>query len=414
MSKADTRIFDGVACAFLPPCEIIQAIMKIRIIRCIRSFSFSILFTPLPMLPAADAPAPNPPQHFGPPRADHAVTQRAITMAPSLAVAAGGRLWATFYAGTTPREDLNNYVVLSTSADQGATWQEVVTVDPDADGPVRAFDPELWVTPDGRLFFFWAQARGYNKPELWCSESSEPDAAEPKWSPPRRISEGVMMCKPIALSSGEWALPVSQWGDHKRWGSVDDSAQCVVSSDAGKTWVVRGSCNVPRDDRDADEHMLVERKDGSLWMLARTRYGIGGSVSSDRGKTWPALSPTAIQHPTARFFISRLISGYLLLVKHGPLDARTGRSHLTAYLSKDEGQTWMGGLLLDERTGVSYPDGQQGFDGLIRIIYDYNRVTDRQILMADFREEDVMAGKPQSSQVRLRQTVSKGSGGREK
>jgi hypothetical protein len=160
--------------------------------------------------------------------------------------------------------------------------------------------------------------------------------------------------------------------------------------------------------------MLVERKDGSLWMLVRTRYGIGGSVSSDRGKTWPAVSPLAIQHPTARFFISRLISGNLLLVKHGPLDARTGRSHLTAYLSKDDGQTWMGGFLLDERTGVSYPDGQQGSDGLIRIIYDYNRVTDRQILLADFREEDVMAGKPLSSQVRLRQTVSKGSGGREK
>lgn len=45
--------------------------------------------------------------------------------------------------------------------------------------------------------------------------------------------------------------------------------------------------------------------------------------------------------------------------KHGPLDTRTSRSHLTAYLSKDDGTTWTGGLMLDERRGVSYPDGQQ-------------------------------------------------------
>jgi hypothetical protein len=46
--------------------------------------------------------------------------------------------------------------VLSTSSDNSATWNELLTVDPDAGGPVRSFDPELWVSPDGRLFFFWA------------------------------------------------------------------------------------------------------------------------------------------------------------------------------------------------------------------------------------------------------------------
>ena len=53
----------------------------------------------------------------------------------------------------------------------------------------------------------------------------------------------------------------------------------------------------------------------------------------------------------------------------------------------------IGGLLLDERSGVSYPDGQQTADGLIRIIYDYSRTGSRHILMATFREEDVAAGK---------------------
>ena len=136
------------------------------------------------VLHAAEAPSLQPPQHIGPPKAEHAVTTRAFTGIPSMAVAPKGRLWASWYAGPTPAEDLNNYVVLSTSSDDGATWTEVLTVDPDAGGPVRSFDPELWVSPDGRLFFFWAQMeKGRRDAELgvWCIETSEPDAAQPAW-----------------------------------------------------------------------------------------------------------------------------------------------------------------------------------------------------------------------------------------
>lgn len=360
---------------------------------------------------AADVASPASPRHVGPPLVEQAATNRAFTGIPSLAVAPRGRLWATWYAGVTPGEDLNNYVVLATSADDGGTWQEVLTVDPDGGGPVRAFDPELWVSPDGRLFFFWAQMeKGRRDAELgvWCIETAAPDDPRPAWSPPRHLGDGVMMCKPIVLSSGEWVLPISRWKEH------DESAQCVVSTDAGRTWLRRGGCNVPADARNYDEHMFVERRDGSLWLLARTTYGIGQSVSTDRGKTWPELTPSAIRHTTSRFFISRLASGTLLLVKHGPLDARTGRSHLTAFVSRDDGATWSGGLMLDERPGVSYPDGQQTPDGRIRIIYDHNRVTDRTILMATFREEDAAAGMDVSGAVRLRQPVSKASGGQER
>ena len=217
-----------------------------------------------------------------------------------------------------------------------------------------------------------------------------------------------MMCKPMVLSSGEWALPISKWWEH------DESAQLIVSDNGGETWTRRGGCNVPKDVRQFDEHMFIERGDGSLWLTVRTNYGIGESVSKDRGKTWPELRPSSILHTPSRFFISRLMSGNLLLVKHGPLDTRTSRSHLTAYISKDDGMTWSGGLMLDERLGVSYPDGQQTSDGLIRIIYDYNRVSERNILMAEFREEDAAASKDVSGAVKLRQVVSKASGGQEK
>ncbi|MFM8890657.1 MAG: sialidase family protein, partial [Planctomycetia bacterium] len=360
-------------------------------------------------LPASTPPSLEPPRHVAPPLPEQAVTNRAFTGIPSMAVTPRGRLFATWYAGVTPGEDANNFVVLSTSGDGGVTWKEALVVDPDADGPVRAFDPQLWVSPDGRRFLFWAQmdrSRRDTRLGVWCIETATPDSERPEWSPPRRIGDGVMMGKPLTLSSGEWALPISLWREH------DKSAQIVVSPDAGRTWSLRGGADVPKDVRQFDEHMVVERKDGSLLMLVRTTYGIGQSVSHDRGATWPDVVPSALLHTPARFFVRRLASGNMLLVKHGPLDRKTGRSDLMAFVSKDDGATWSGGLMLDERPGVSYPDGQETADGTIRIIYDFRRVTDREILLASFREEDAAAGKDVSGAVRLRQLVSKGSGGR--
>lgn len=340
----------------------------------------------------------------------HATDNRAFQGIPSLAIAPNGRLWATWYAGVTPAEDHNNYVVLSTSGDGGATWSETLIVDPDEDGPVRAFDPELWMAPDGTLRLVWAQAIGHegSVAGVWFLTISNPNDATPKYDPPRRITDGIMMCKPLVTSNGDWLLPASTWR------KTDNSARVVASTDQGATWTLRGGCNVPIDVRNFDEHMLIERKDGKLWMLVRTKYGIGESISTDGGKTWPELKPSQIQHATARFFIRRLQSGNLLLVKHGPVDKRIGRSHLTAYVSKDDGQTWNGGLLLDERNSVSYPDGQQSADGVIHIIYDFDRTGDRHILMATFTEQDVVAGEIVSGKGKLRQIVSDASGGREK
>ncbi|MBT6153988.1 MAG: exo-alpha-sialidase [Planctomycetaceae bacterium] len=353
--------------------------------------------------------SPIPASHVGPPKPLHAVTNRAFQGIPSMAVSPGGRLWATWYAGITPREDHNNYVVLSTSGDGGKSWKEVLIVDPDEGGPVRAFDPELWVAPDGKLRLIWAQGPKNALANVWSLKIEDPESEQPTYAKPEHITAGVMMCKPVVLSTGEWVLPVSTWIKTAK------SARMVVSTDRGATWSVRGACHVPKKIREYDEHMFIERKDGSLWLLARTRNGIGESVSTDRGVSWPDLKlSTTIVAPTARFFIRRLSSGNLLLVKHGPLTKRIGRSHLTAYLSTDDGKTWNGGLLLDERNGVSYPDGQQTADGIIRIVYDFSRTRSRHILMASFREEDVSAGKPMTDAVKLRQLVSNASGGVEK
>lgn len=327
----------------------------------------------------------------------HALENRKFSGISSLAVSPGGRMWAVWYAGITPGEDLNNYVVVSTSGDKGKSWEEVLVIDPDGSGSVRAYDPEIWIDPEGKLWIFWAQATAVNggtwalvtegtPAGVWALKIDDPETNEPEFQSPVRIADGVMMCKPVVLSTGEWVLPVSVWKMER------ENAGMVVSTDEGKSWKVRGGATVPANARAYDEHMIVERQNGSLWMLIRTRYGIGESVSNDRGYTWSPVIPSKIQHPSARFFIRRLNSGNLLLVKHGPVDMRTGRSHLMAFISTDDGHSWSNGLLLDERTGVSYPDGQQTSDGRIHITYDYNRTKDQNILVTSFTEDDITIG----------------------
>ena len=212
-----------------------------------------------------------------------------------------------------------------------------------------------------------------------------PDVAAPVWSAPVLIGTGVMMGKPLVLNSGE-CLPVSTWR------TTDNSAGLVVSNDDGQTWERRGGAQVPRAARSFDEHQFIEYADGRLDVFVRTRYGIGRSRSYDQGRNWATVQAAGIPHPDARFFISRLRSGNLILIKHGPLTEKTGRSHLTAFLSRDDGATWEGGLLIEEREKVSYPDGQQDADGSIVITHDFDRTGERTIHIARFRE-DILAGK---------------------
>ena len=321
---------------------------------------------------------------------------------PSMERSPGGRLWATWYGGVGDGEDETNYVILVTSGDDGNTWsEEVLVVDPGVENPTRAYDPNIWLDPTGTLWLFWAQTVGHDGTVagVWCITTETPNNTDAAWSAPRRLTDGVMMCKPLVLASGEWVLPASTWRD------TNNSAHMIVSTDNGATWTLKGACNVPKDVRAFDEHMFIEKKDGTLWLLARTKYGIGESVSKDGGVTWPELQPSKIAHPSARFFIRRLQSGNLLLVKHGPIDKQTGRSHLTAFLSEDDGTTWPHSLLLDERKGVSYPDGFQSPDGIIYIIYDYDRTGAKQIFMTTFTEEDIAAGGYSTGKARARVLV---------
>ena len=379
-----------------------------------------VLGTALALVMPADA------YYLGAPDAAHAHATRRHEGIPSMARdPATGRLWAVWYGGITPCEDSNNYLMVATSDNDGDTWKEVLVYDPDGIGPVRAFDPEMWVSPDGKLQITWsertvpmaetpangkwnyARLSGSDDRSLASSDrlmmltldaSKEPCAPYPA---PRQIGTGVMMCKPILGPKREWFFPVSIW-----W--TKGSAGLLVSEDGGRTFTRRGGATVaPEEGQTFDEHSIVLMKDGSIHSWIRTNKGAKEAFSTDGGYTWSsAVAGTFANTPTRRV-VTRLASGSLLLIKNGDKpDANQGRCNLTAYVSDDEGKTWKGGLLLDARPSATYPDFALASDGTIYAVWDYDRCGDREILFGRFTEADVRAGRPVSPQTKIGVTVT--------
>lgn len=348
------------------------------------------------------------------PGPEYADSERRWQGIPSVAVAPGGeRLWATWYGGGDG-EGPHNYILLATSGDGGATWSEVLaTIDP----PYRASEPAVWVDPNGVLWWMWNQyPLGLTSvgSQLWAMTTDNPDDADPVWGSPRLIAlEMNNFNKPTVLWDGTWFWPSGSWQWRPDGGrGLGHLSRPLLSSDDGETFRYGGEIPTPRELNAFDEYQVVEREDGVLWMMNRMReFGIGQSFSHDGGMTWSEFEWSGIHHPTSRFFFGRLQSGNLLLVKNGPLDEDVGRSRMTAFLSKDEGETWVGGLVLDERDRVSYPDADQGSDGTIHVIYDRGRGRDKEILLASFTEADVLAAEPVSAEARFKVIVNKATGG---
>ena len=337
---------------------------------------------------------------------------------PGLERTASGRVFVSWFTGGPKEPAPVNTVVLCYSDDDGRTFSAPQAMALPLDDGTRCYDPCLWIDPKGRLWYLFNRSvKDSIRHGVHARICDAPDATPPVWGAEFRVGfDGPFsfrMNKPVVLSTGEWIMPVTHALEPvMAWGGFDPKqVQGVgISTDEGKTWTLHGAVRTPGA---ALENMIVELRDGRLWMLIRTANVLWESHSADRGRTWTEGTPTTIATPHSRFFIRRLASGNLLLVNHYKF---TGRSHLTAQLSTDDGATWNDGLTLDERGGpnfpngvpggISYPDGVQDRDGLVWITYDRDRNGLGEILLARFREADALGGRDVSGAVSLKQVVN--------
>ena len=295
-------------------------------------------------------------------------------------------------------EGPNNYHVIVISADEGQTWAPVAVVD--HEDSVRLHEPLVWVDAHGTPYCFWNQSYRWwdDRAGVWMIKASIEEDGTLVWSAPVRLCDGVMAQTPTETKAGKILLPVSIWKKYKsgyHTAPEELSDPCVYEL-RGDTAVFLGRAHI--EDTDFDENSVVERADGSLMMIARCLHAVRGSTSEDGGKTWS--EPFKImRHMSSRSFLSEFPSGHLLLVTN---DHDTDRCNMTAFLSEDGGKTWPYRLLLDARSSVSYPAGMVDENGRACLAYDHGRVTDREVFLACFTEEDVKNGKlGENSYVRL-------------
>jgi hypothetical protein len=363
------------------------------------------------------------------PEARHFVTNRTFQGIPGIAISKKNRIFALWYAGG-PGEGPENFVTLCLSDDNGRTWSDSVAVVDPPHPNVRAYDANIWFSPEGKLHMFWSQAESHKlwdtfdgSAGVWFSILENDDHAPENfhWTEPVRICDGIMMNKPTVLANGTWALPVSVWS----WKGLKEEvkadpehigAKIIVSQDNGRTFSEIGKAVAPAEIACFDEHTIIEMGDGSLKMIIRVTNGNVESYSYDNGRNWTTPICSNITGPNSRLWISRLKSGRLVLVNNDyiPPDDNSEswpiREKLTAWLSDDEGLSWYGSLCLDPREQVSYPDGQQLEDGSIWIVYDHSRMREGEILAAHITEEDITAGSLVNPESRMQIIVSKTGG----
>lgn len=308
---------------------------------------------------------------------------------PTICAAPGGTLYGAWYTGDILEPGLGNYNLLVKSTDGGITWSQtpLLVIASDPEKQKVAIDVQLWLDPLKRMWLFWVERdctlSKYhpNHLALFAIRCDAPDADELQWTEPVYIAPGFLRCQPTVLRNGKWLLPAYDWNcDFYCWSE---------SADQGKSWQRRTGGK--KAATDFDEGMFFETADGrEIHLYARTTVGfIADSVSSDGGITWSPGHSSGIAAPNSRFFVRRLNSGALLLIYN---DHPKTRTSLSAKLSFDEGKSWSKALVLDDSTGISYPDAVQLADNSIVAVYDRGRGDAREILCARFTEKDILEG----------------------
>lgn len=298
------------------------------------------------------------------------------------------RIWAAWYTGGPTEPHSRNYCVIVYSEDGGKTWVDpYMIIDPviESESTVLPlfflYENEMWI-----IYFHYKNTNS----GTYAIKSSNFDAEniqDVTWSEPVFLFARMIHHRPTVLSDG--SLIVGSQGSDKTITNV------YKSLDKGITWFQPGTA--ASDLNSYHKAKIVEKKDGTLWMLSQLERGTGGgmeqSFSSDGGYTWTRyqynLDPPLIS-PGARFEITRLKSGNLALVSYATTNARTD---LTIYLSEDDGVTWKHSILLDNRTEVSYPDLAQDSQGNIYVIWDMGRYEQKEMRMSIMTEQDIKKGK---------------------
>lgn len=262
------------------------------------------------------------------------------------------------------------------SADDGRTWSSAALFAEPAKFSVSN-ERAVLRTREGVIISAWMNSAERKEPKGWhwgepgvdwkafilptysCRSTDDGKT----WETPVKLSDPWCGCihSMIQMKSGRIVMVgqeiIPQW----RHATV-----MWVSDDLGKSWQ-RGDVldyGVGTHDHAGSlEGTVIERKDGSLYLLLRTESGFLWEASSRDGLKWSGLQTTKIASVTCCPQLARLSDGRMALLWNAPPrhDPKNGSSRveLSLAFSDDEAATWSKPVIVaaNYATGsrVSYP-----------------------------------------------------------
>jgi len=181
------------------------------------------------------------------------------------------------------------------------------------------------------------------------------------WQVPKRIWEGYTgaLNSVIQLQSGRILLPFSRY-TNRTWADRGEGLDAytfmgqydctlVYSDDTGATWHQSpAALKVPTPNLHAYgavEPVVLELKDGRVWMVIRTQLGRLYESFSEDGIVWSRPRPTSLLSSDSPVGLVRLPDGRIVLLWNNCLRypyALGGRHVLHAAISEDEGRSYRG------------------------------------------------------------------------
>ena len=199
-------------------------------------------------------------------------------------------LVTAWFGGT---DEGNADVSIWVSRHVNGAWTAPVEVNNGSDDGQRypCWNPVLFQSPGGPLLLF--HKVGPSPKNWWGVMLTSADGGQ-TWSRPTRLPDGILgpiKNKPVLLPSGELLCPSST--EHNGWQVHLEQVHLERTTDFGKSWTKTASLNEGKQVA-AIQPTILRQPEGRLQILCRTRQQkIYESWSSDEGRTWSPLAPSA-------------------------------------------------------------------------------------------------------------------------